>query len=622
MDKQQKDVAPKDSYRTVGFHRLLGGWYYSMLTVLVGSLFFIGMFAIVLPMIMKYPEIEGYSKIVYGFLGFAFGFFDMGSTRGQDADVGGQLNDGLLRFVGEYEHTDPKRAFKYIQVFTWFQMFTGIVQIAIISAVTLWWLPFTSVAHLGWFFLAYSLIQFPGCLQIFESIFKGFGQIHLFTIYTFLKDTVIKYTSQIGCILIGSAIGRANPALGEVMGATIGLIFSYWLNMIITFVLGVILFRRRMKSYGVSAGDLFAVDFNMEIVKQTLGFSAKLWIGSLAQQAGNFIVNIMYLALIPNVGVYLGLISFASQVSGLPGMQGVMMRNSTPALAEAYANGKPNLFRFYVMSLLRYHGFITSYFLIPLIVFLPPIFGGLVNIIDSLAYYSPIVRMLPLLMIGDALLSPPDSLSGRLLTSLNKPFALVILDLIAIPIKFILIFLFAKLGFTWETIVLTQAVRRIVSISIRFIYVQKKIIKLPWNSFGFYWQSYIVPIIIAVITIPLLLLARYYFVIPLMDLGKPLITIVAGVGLFLFGLFLYPMFIYTPLYAALGGFDDYGIELFEKSVNLSGPSQFITKPMLWFIKISSKRSKLHNRFPMPGIELAEQERIELNQMGLENRKKD
>ena len=211
MDKQ-KDLMPKDSYQTVGMHRLIGGFYYNMLAVLLGAIFFIAMFAVILPLIMKYPEIEGYNKIVYGFLGFAFGFFDLGSTRGQDANVAGQLNDGLLRFVGEYEHTDPKRAFKYVQVFVWFQMFTGVIQIALISAIALWWVPFTSVAHLGWFFLTYSLIQFPGCFQIFESIFKGFRQIHLFTIYTFLKDTVMKYGTQISCILIGSAIGRANSA--------------------------------------------------------------------------------------------------------------------------------------------------------------------------------------------------------------------------------------------------------------------------------------------------------------------------------------------------------------------------------------------------------------------------
>ena len=99
------------------------------------------------------------------------------------------------------------------------------------------------------------------------------------------------------------------------------------------------------------------------------------------------------------------------------------------------------------------------------------------------------------------------------------------------------------------------------------------------------------------------------------------IPILVGVGSFIISLFLYPIFIYTPLYAALGGFDNYGMELFEKSANISGPSKFITKPMLWFIKKTAKRSRLHNRFPLPGIELAEKERIELNQLGLERRKK-
>lgn len=609
----------KDSYRTVGFHRLLGGWYYNMLAILLGSIFFIAMFAVILPLIMKYPEIEGYSKIVYGFLGFAFGFFDLGSTRGQDATVAGQLNDGLLRFVGEYEHINPKRAFKYVQVFVWFQMFTGIIQIALISAITLWWVPFTSVAHLGWFFLTYSLIQFPGCLQIFESIFKGFQQIHLFTIYTFLKDTVIKYGTQISCILIGSAWGRSNPVIGEIMGATIGYIISFWMNMIISFILGAVLFKVKMKSYGVFVKDLFAVQFNKKIIIETFTFSIKLWVGTLINQLAEFLVNIMFVVLIPNYGVYLGLISFAQQLAALSSMSGVMVRNATPALAESYANKKPELFRNYVMNLMKYHGFISSYLLIPLILFLPPILGGIINMVKELEGYLPMIQILPMMMITETFFNPLDSLSGLLITSLNRPLAKVLLDIINIPVKLLSIFLLAKFGFTWQAIVLSIAIQRLISIIIRFYYVQKKIIKLHWNSFSFYWQSYIVPLIIAAISIPLLLLLRFLVLNPLINLNIPLLSIGIGIIIFLFSLFLYPIFIYTPIYAALGGFDDYGIDLFEKSSDLSGPSQFITKPMLWLIKKVSKHSKIHNLFPLPGTMLAEQERLELNQLGLEKK---
>jgi len=606
---------PDDSYRTIGMHRLIGGWYYSMLTVLIGTFFLIAMFSFILPLIMKYPEIEGYNKIVYGFLGFTFGFFDLGSSRGQDPTVAGQLNDGLLRFVGEYEHINPKRAFRYIQIFVWFQMFTGIIQIALISIVAFWWIPFTSVAHLAWFFLGYSLIQFPGCLQIFESIFKGFQQIHLFTIYTFLKDTVIKYGIQIGCILIGLSIGRSNPTLGEVMGATLGYIFSFWIEMIISFGLGSILFSFKMKSYGVKIKDLFGIDFDKNLVFETLGFSVKLWFGTLTGQAGDFLVNLMYVAFIPNYGIWLGLISFTQQISTITAMQGIMVRNATPTLAEAYMNNKKALFRFYVMNLLKYHGFISSYFLIPMLVFLPTLFGGLIGIIPGLENYLPIVRMLPMLMVTETLLNPTDSLSGQLFVSINKPFISVLLNLINTPVRVLTIFLLAKLGLSWQAIVLGSAVQRFVIVVIRFLYVQKRLVQLPWNSFGFYWQSYIVPLIIAAITVPFLILIRKYIIAPVLGLGSTIISISIGISVYLFCLFIYPIFIYTPLYSALGGFENYGIELFEKSVKLSGPSQFITKPMLWLIKVSSKNSKLHNRFSLPGIELAEQERFELNQLG-------
>jgi hypothetical protein len=285
-------------------------------------------------------------------------------------------------------------------------------------------------------------------------------------------------------------------------------------------------------------------------------------------------------------------------------------------------NDKKELYRFYVMNFLKYHGFISLYLLIPLIVFLPPTFGGIINVVDSLHDYIPILQILPMMMITETFFNPTDSLSGILLTSANKPLPKVLLDLINIPVKLISIFLLAKLGFTWQAIILSIAIQRLVSIIIRFTYVQKKIIKLHWNSFGFYWQSYIVPLIIAMITVPLLLLLRFFVISPLINLNNPLLSIGVGVLIFLFSLFLFPIFIYTPIYAVLGGFDDYGIDLFEKSSNLAGPSKFITKPMLWLIKQCSKRSKLQNRFPLPGTAIAEKERIELNQLGLDKKTRD
>ncbi|MBD3188897.1 hypothetical protein GF325_18870, partial [Candidatus Bathyarchaeota archaeon] len=391
----QKGDAPansqtKESYETVGMHRLIGGFYYNFFLYIFAMIFFILMFTVILPLFMPYPEIEGYSRIVYGLLGFAFGFFDFGSTRGTTSpENSAQLADGLLRFLGEHATTNPGRAFKYVQFFAWFQMFTGMIQITIISLIVLVWFPITNMAHLTWFVLGYLLIQFPGCTQIFDSIFKGFQRFNAYSIYTFLKDTVIRYAMMIAGVTLGRYWGAKNPQIGEIVGATIGYILSLYGIEICTFILGCIFYRIML---GGDAGwrviDIFIPTFDREIAKQVLTFSGKLWVGTLLSQFWMLLENVLILTLISQYGVWMGLISFANQISSIVTMQGVMVRNSTATLAEAYMNDKQDLFKYYVLNLIRYNSFITIGLLIPFAVLFPPVLDSLIGLIPDLSNYE------------------------------------------------------------------------------------------------------------------------------------------------------------------------------------------------------------------------------------------
>ncbi|MFX0100098.1 MAG: hypothetical protein ACFFCS_11000 [Candidatus Hodarchaeota archaeon] len=604
-----------DGYKTIGFHRLLGGFYYNVLLILVGAIVFILIIPIVLPIYMPYPEIEGYSRIVYSLLGFTFGLFDFGSTHGSAVNSNTKINDGLIRFLGENVKKKPYLAMKYVQFFAWFQMFTGAIQITLISLVVLWWFPATELAHLSWFILCYILVQYPGFTQIFDSIFKGFQRLDALNAYNFLKGNLLTPLLQIAFVLLGRMLGASIPSLGELMGATIGWISSLWLIEISSFCYGGITFRSKIgKETSLSIIDVFRHDFDRKIAKDLLTFSGKLWFQYLASQFIEMLSSIIIILMIPSYGTFVGLISIAGRFSGAVGMVGSMMTNVTSPFSEAYLNGKKELFQYYTASLMKYFGLVCSYMLPTAMIFFPVMMGEFVKLIPGLGAYEPVVEMLPLILLTEAIYGPMISFSGRLLPSVDKPMKNVILALISNPFSIIFLVLFSLLGFSWQAILFSRFFAYMLEALLKYIYFNARVLKLPFGKKGVVMQAYVVPILTVLATLPLLLAMNEFLIKPFITMGLvPALVVTLLIVLFCF--FIYPIFVFTPVYTFLGGFDANTVAVFDKAIPLAGPSKFIMKGMRVMIKAGARFSPLHDRFPLPHYEKAELQRQELDLLG-------
>ena len=610
--EQPEDNKPS-GYFSVGFHRLLGGFYHNIVYTLAGAILFIAIMPIVLPIYMPYPEIQGYANIVYGLLGFVFGIFDFGSTHGAEINSNTKLNDGLLRFVGQHAIMHPAQAIKFIQLFAWFQMITGVIQITLISCVVLWWLPFTSLAHMSWFIIAYIVIQFPGCTQLFDSVFRGFQRFDSLNSYTFVKDQLLKPALQIIAVIIGRVLGSQVPALGELMGATIAWIASLWIAEILGFLYGGLVFRLRLaKATGLSIRDLFHRDFDRAIFRSLMTFSGKLWIQQLAGQFITMLNNLIIIALIPSYGIWIGLIDLGGTFTNLTAMQGQMMRNTTAPFSEAFLNGKKRLFQYHVFSLIKYFGFVSMSMIVPCVLFLPVVLKGFIAIVPALSPYAPLTYMLPLLLITQTIYGPLISLAGRLLPACDRPAAGVVLSLLTSPLYIVFLLLFVSLGMTWEAILWASFLASMAEVIAKICYFHARVFKIPIYSKGVAWQSLIAPSLAAGISMPVLWLL-ILGIIPILDLGI-LAIIVLSLFLVLFCIFIYPIFIFTPLYAFLGGFDEDTIRVFDVSIQLAGPSKFMMQGMSRIIHAVIPRSPLHGRFPLPFAKESEKERAELDAM--------
>lgn len=603
---------PKDTYETVGFHRILGGFYYNLLLVLASTILFTILSLVLLPLIRPFPEVEGYSTVTYGLLSFLFGFFDLGSTKGGESHA--QLNDGLLRFVGEYSTTKPYQALRYIQFFVWFQMITGIIQITLISVLALSGF-FKQVNHLIYFILGYSLIQFPGCTQIFESIFKGFLRLDAYGMLTFLKNSIVKFGVQLICVVIGRYWGSQHPQFGDMMGATLGWIISLWVIELVTFAVGIILYRQKIgKRLGLSVTDIFIPDFDKKVAFQTLSFSFKLWIGNLVGYFMGLWTNIIIILYIPAYAAWVGLLALADQLAGIAIMGGIMIRNSTPALSEAFLLRKFFLFKSYLLNLTKFTFYTTTQFLYPMIILLPPLISSIVPIIPGFAQYETLSLIIPLYFTAEALVNSLISLSGRLLLCSDHPMAFVIIGIVTSPAGLLGILLFLSLGLSWQAIILSNLVGRAVLIIALMLYFHLKIQRLPFGNAGFLWQAIIAPILTGIITF-LPLLGLRALLIPWLNLYP----VTAMVFTLLFCLFLYPMFVYSPIYAFIGGTDSEGIIFMQKAIKLSGPSMILTKIYYQMLYWGQKACPWKNRIRLPYYEEAERERQELNALAVHSK---
>ena len=595
---ESNDSSTKDGYLTVGFHRLLGGFFHNVLYTIVGAILFVAIIPLILPIYMPYPEIEGYANIVYGLLGFAFGLFDFGSTHGAEINSNTKLNDGLLRFVGEHATANPGYAIKYLQLFAWFQMITGVAQITLLSCVVFLWLPFSNLVHMSWFILAYLLIQFPGCTQLFDSLFKGFQRLDALNTYTFFKDSLLKPVIQVCAVLVGRWYGSQVPALGELMGATIMWIASLWIVEIVGFIYGARVFRSKLgKTIGVSFADLFRPGFDRAIAKKLFSFSGKLWVQQVAGQFVEMLNNLAAIALVPSYGLWIGLISFGGMFTNLTAMQGQMMRNATAPFSESYLNGKKNLFQYYVCSLLKYFSFVSAYMTVPAVILFPVLLKAFTTIVPALSPYAPLEGMIGAIIITQTLYGPMISLSGRLFPACDKPTTGVVLSLISSPLYIIFLFWFASLGLTWEAIVWSRFVASIVEVTLKYIYFHARILRLPFGKKGVLWQCVVAPLIVSALSIPLLFLLLSAFT-GMINAGIVAIALSTVFTIF-FSMFIYPIFIFTPLYAFFGGFDDDTAREFDESISLAGPSKFIMRGMSRMIHAAIKHSPLHGRFPLP-----------------------
>nr|MDO8109636.1 lipopolysaccharide biosynthesis protein [Candidatus Sigynarchaeota archaeon] len=607
IEEIKEKVRNVKGWDSIGFHRVLGGYFYDYgLSILEMMLGFV-LFPLTILILIPWPEASGYYGVAAGFFATLFNIFDFGTAF------------SIERFIGEYRVKDPKKMIGFISFYVWWQMLTGLIQVTIVSMFALFFFPGTSLAYASWLFLILSTTQYPGMLGYFKSVIRGLQAFHYDNIIDFFRSNVFDLITSIIFVLLFRWIGANNPAIGELMGLAIGSALGHYLDEFINEALAIWFFNKIMKPHGFRGRDCFNHRYiTPDIVKTCMWWGFQL---SLPGMVGGFwgfaslLITIQYM---PNYAYW-------GPVSGVLGMITRILTigsklSLTPAIAEAFMNGKKRLAQFYLENAFKWYFVILIGVAGLLAVFLPHLLTVIFMIPGTENYRLAIPFAIP--MILSSAFGPIDGYFNEIIVAANHPTAKTIWEIAGQASGFVWhVFCLVIIG--WPLMGLQGIIMQytfagfahwLIYFFIKWLFCEFYIfhIKFPVG------QAFIAPFLTTVLGILpigyLYLYGLYYPVlipgftalVGLFGVSDPIYIgslIAAGITLIM-ALVVFLFAVYLPLYSFFGGWDEFGLLVFRAAYHLTGPS----KPLIYLMykgcergaRLSAKLGKwqLHNRFPI------------------------
>lgn len=582
--KRAESLEVSELWKITGFHRPLAGFWWNYSILLVLALPGIIVIGVVLPnYILPFPEALGFSNVVTSILGPLYLFADFG------------IKEAISRFISQYSETNPKRAINYISLYFYYQMWTGFVQVSIVSWLAMSVLPHTDISYAAWMFLVYILIQWPGTPGLFLSALGGFQQFAKQNVLVVIQNVVFQTITQVGFIFLGRFIGSLDPTVGELMGATMGFIAGSYVDDFIAMIIGAYMFSKVIKPFGIKLREVLIIRFDKKLMKEVLVYGGKVLPSGLSYVGVNAAITFMLVAWFKSYSTYIGLYSLAS---GLIGALGVSFSISEP-ISQAYNNGKKALALFYIRSQLQWWGVISiGVLMAPLLFLIPGVLGKIAG------EYAEVKWMIFPLFLGAFILFPTN-FSGIICQACDIPQHSTFMNFIEQGTR--IVFYFIALSpwtvSAWlgdEYVIYFWLIGEAPGYALKGIYgwyiVKKKLFSGQPIHFPLY-KTLVAPAMVLGIFLGLSIVMNGLFDVVYAA------SDIAGYGLaavyLILLLFGFPIFILMPVLGLLGAWDDQTLEDFRRCALMAGPSKKLVMALYTTAKFGYDRSPLKGRFVSP-----------------------
>lgn len=556
VEKKQK----QDKWEQIGLHRQVGGFLYMFFVVMLIVIPNAIMQSMILPrFILPYPQAAGWYSFSINLFQAIWVVFDLGTSV------------ALVKYFAEYRVDKPLEAIKYVQIFIWFQMLTGVVQVFLISFLGSIFFPHTFLAHLTWIFIAHSLVQYPGFTLVFMFVFRALQRIDLQQLSNLMYYAVFSIIGPYTGILIFRWWGAQNPIFGEALGGAIGYAlggyFQEWMMFLFTLYL--------FKKLGFHASTFFRVDFSTTQIKQALKFGAKWTAGQVWVPAVWMLQMIIVSTQLLSWSAQQGYFSLAWNLVLIVSVAALFMDSLMGGISEAYSHKKHKLVELYAAEGLKWGSYIVFWIVSSLYAVGWRFVSGAAG-----AEWEPANVLLPGLLLFQ-LIGYFSWCSDNIYAGVGRTGLAALVWIEEQTIRAILMIYFVvyysagMLGIIYAYII-ALAIKDVSTWAI----IRKKI-----TAPKFYvWQTYIGPGLAAIMNFALLeIIAQIIW-----DNG-----ILSSVLLFFIGTFV-SIYWYSFFTGLTGSWDKNTLNEFKRSVDMTGKMRALSYPLYKLAQIGSK-SPLFNR---------------------------
>ena len=546
----------------VGFHRPLGGFLFALLLGLVLFIPLIIYQNMILPAyILPSAQALGIWGRVTQFFAFLWQFFDMGTSI------------AFIKFYSQYRVHDPRKDIQYGQLFVWWQLLSGAIQVALVTIISSTFLPETAYALYAWSIILHAMVQIPGFLTIMRDAFTAHQRFDYAQILDLSVQLVLPMLIQPIFVTIMVIWGRNNPIFGPAMGGVLGLGISAYMVQVASFGIGWWLYHR----LGYNARVLFLALFNWDVIKSAFRFGVFEMLGSVAWAAGQAMEIVVTQTRLINYAEIWGNWGLAQNFIFAFNAMAVLFNNLMPSMSEAFASGRKILSRYYSAMAYKWGGMISAFIgAILLAVADKFILGASGPDFKRAASYA-----IPLIIWGAVQF--PSWVGDNVQLAANKPYLKSILVACEQALRVLLAFLLIG-PLQVNGLIIAYFIGLLSKDFVGYFINNRVCFKQAY----YFWQS---------LAAPLLAGAVHYFILRwltgLIWKGDQITSII----IFFIGILpSYPL--YAFLYAFAGGWDDDTLEEFHQGTKLASFMQ----PLAWlFWKASvwgAKISPLHNAFPI------------------------
>jgi O-antigen/teichoic acid export membrane protein len=571
---QVEHVDLTDSWEQVGTHKQISGFLFGLFAGILLGIPQIILTGVVFPQwIMPFPQVAGWFDWIKQFFQAVWMAFDVGTSI------------ALAKYFAQYRVKQPQKAVHYIQIFVWWQLLSGVVQIVSLSLIGSVVFPESTFAHLSWMVILHSLIQYPGFFVVFTYIFQGMQRTDLQNLGNLLYQMVIMLACQYLFILIFRFAFKDHPfgeAFWSGIGYCVGQYVAEWGNFFI--MMGF------YKKLGFSVSTVFRVDFTRAEFKEALVFGGKECFGHLWVPIALMFQVWLLGTFLPNYNEEMGLYGYANMLMQVTALVAFLTEGFLAPISEAHAHKKQHLLDFTLAQGVKWSNLVIFF----ITVLLAAIGQQFIRLLAGSTWQGA-ARFIPLMLVY-SLWQPWTWLSDRALNGTGYTGRAATIWIIEQGGKMLLLAIFITFTKDIMIILYSHIPMLIIKTSLGWGLIRKKVGKPKL----YIWNSWVAPAISAAII---------YFILYALTFVFTGAFILVEFILAIFGFF----YIYSFLCGFFGFFDENTIGEFKKAATMvKKPISTLSYPLYKFAEWGCRASPgLHNRYPLDLFTAAMEEAKEL-----------